>query len=616
MDLQITWLTLFFTLTVQVNCNSHLSKQDLELKGKAFPMCFTRKFSDFTCFWEAPVGQSYDFLYQTDEDEERRCNISQRQTAEGKIFHVCFFPSNVVFMFSSINIKMVDKDTNTTVYNDMLYVEDNCLLYPPSNISVHHTGKAGEILVKWPAPTEIIFKKLVLYELHYTSNALQDTVKLKKGSKCEHTLTSLVPGQLCTVQIRVKFTLADTSGQWSHWSHPVTVMVPQTAADIELKCHTSDLHRIRCQWNEERYGQANLHYQQTIRNIWGNWKTCEKIIASASQCVLYGEKCTMFQVYLNATFGLFNRTFYMDVFSMNNSIKTEPPGELKEEIIGERLCLRWLSPLPQISEHLLYQIRYQTQRENKWKIFTMQNPNTSTCLDVQASGHYTIQIKAIPNGLLYRGQWSDWSKPLTQQLIPQTGLLFLACGLFGFLISVVLFFSFSRTFKRLLWPPVPNLKNVLENILKDIDGEHWEPNIKLCDDEAPASVVEIMSDKEAQVMKKISWISNYSDFPHFQLAVDNKEEQGLEMSQEYVILKSSPVYDISNLNGNDYVYGLNASLDQLEEKVCCYSSLCSDTFSVSSTNILNHSYLAEIESLRTITGNYTNIEKVATAKDK
>ncbi|KAK3574725.1 hypothetical protein QTP86_015380, partial [Hemibagrus guttatus] len=440
----------------------------------------------------------------------------------------------------------------------------------------------------------------------------------KKGSKCEYTLISLVPGQLCTVQIRVKINFDDTGNHWSDWSHPVSVMVPQTAADIELKCHTSDLCQVHCQWNEEHYSHASLHYQQTDRNIWGNWKTCEKSNASANQCVLYGDECTMFQVYLNATFGLFNRTFYMDMFRMNNSIKTEPPGELKGEIIGERLCLRWLSPLPQISEHFMYQIRYQLQRESKWKLFTVQNPSTSICLDVQASGQYTMQIKAIPNGLLYGGYWSDWSKPLTKQLTSKTGLLFIVCVPFGLLISAVLFFCFSRyvnhKLKQVLWPPVPNLNNVLENFLKDIDGQHWEPNIKLNDDDAPASVVEIMSEKEAQVTKKTSWTSNCAYFPQYQLAVDKNEEQGLEMNREYVILKSSTVHNISSLNGNDYVYGLNPSLEQ---QVCYYSSLCSDTFSISTTNILNHSYLqAEIASLHTITGHYTNVEKVASAKEE
>lgn len=126
-----------------------------------------------------------------------------------------------------------------------------------------------------------------------------------------------------------------------------------------------------------------------------------------------------------------------------------------------------------------------------------------------------------------------------------------------------------------------------------------------------------MSEKNSEVMKKLTWTSNTPCFPQYQSTVDSNEEQGLEMSREYVILKSSPAQHISSLNGNDYVYGLNPSTDQLEEAVCCYSSLCSDTFLVSTTNMLNHSYLQpETGSLHIVVSHYSNLENVASAKDE
>lgn len=118
-------------------------------------------------------------------------------------------------------------------------------------------------------------------------------------------------------------------------------------------------------------------------------------------------------------------------------------------------------------------------------------------------------------------------------------------------------------------------------------------------------------------MKPPSWASNCPRFTQDQLAVDSNEKQGLEMSHEYVILKSSPVHDNSSLTGNDYVYRLNASLDQLDERAHGYISLCSDAFSTSTTNILNHSYLqAELGDPHTKTGHYTNLENVAPAKEE
>lgn len=49
------------------------------------------------------------------------------------------------------------------------------------------------------------------------------------------------------------------------------------------------------------------------------------------------------------------------------------------------------------------------------QFFTVENPGTSTCLDVQASCQYTIQVKTIPDGFFYSGQWSAWSELLTKQ---------------------------------------------------------------------------------------------------------------------------------------------------------------------------------------------------------
>lgn len=130
-------------------------------------------------------------------------------------------------------------------------------------------------------------------------------------------------------------------------------------------------------------------------------------------------------------------------------------------------------------------------------------------------------------------------------------------------------------------------------------------------------MVEIMSEKEAQVMKAPTWPSNCLYFTQYQLAVDSSEKQGPDMSRDYVILKSGPVHDLTSMTGNDYVYGLNASSDQLEERVCGYIPLCLDTFSASTNNILNHSYLqADARSLHTVPAHYTNLENVATCTEE
>lgn len=95
---------------------------------------------------------------------------------------------------------------------------------------------------------------------------------------------------------------------------------------------------------------------------------------------------------------------------------------------------------------------------------------------------------------------------------PYAGLPFIVCVLFGFIVMTVVLLSFFSRYARLvlrtnilalcpfhkkslrcdlccasnvffsklkqvLWPPVPNLNDVLENFLKDINDQHWVHHI-------------------------------------------------------------------------------------------------------------------------------------------
>ncbi|KAK1796695.1 hypothetical protein P4O66_009721 [Electrophorus voltai] len=596
------------------------------LSAEENPKCFTRNLVDFTCFWEALVGTSYDFIYITDEGESR-CNISQQDSEDSKVLHVCSFPPTDVYLFTITYVKVIDIHTNTTIYDCAISIEEHVLLYPPSNISFNLTGEAGQMLLMWSAPKEPkALHNQIEYEMHYSYRTSQGLLTWVDNSCCScHKLLSLHPGEKCTVKMRLKPSKSSSfRGHWSDWSPAITAMVPQPADSIELQCHTPDLHQIQCTWNEELYGNGNynLHYRQTKRNIWESWNICGKASVSAIQCVFYGDESTIFKVYLRVGFEPLSRTFYKDIAWMNKSIKTEAPGGLQEKIDGGRLCLRWSCPLPLISQHLMYEVRYQLQGETGWKDFTMRNAKTNTCLDIQTGSQYTIQVKAMPNGLFYRGQWSLWSKPLMVQLPPNTGSLFFACVLISLLLSIVFFSSFTiyiSKLKQFLWPPVPNLNEVLENFLKDINEQNWEPkfSVKMCDD-TPATVVEVMSESESQLMRKPSRASNCPLLmPQASMAADSIGEysqDGLEVSREYVTLNTNV---LPCLTGNDYVYSMNASPDLVGERLCCCSSSCSTTFSASTTSILNHSYLqSEFGRVNPPACHYTNLENTETARVK
>ncbi|XP_051986058.1 thrombopoietin receptor-like isoform X2 [Xyrauchen texanus] len=505
---------------------------------------------------------------------------------------------------SKQELSVVDMDTNIIVYSRNVSVEDQHVLYPPSNISLHPTGEVGQMLVQWKDPINIWNKQKPQYEIRYNSKHKQSTVKQVTGSP--HKLTSLAAGENCTLQMRVR----SGSKLWGDWSSPVTAVVPQSANDIKLRCHTPDLYQVLCKWSEELYdgGRYNLHYSQTNRNSWSSWKLCSKANDTVNQCVLYGEESTVYQVYLSTGQERFSRTFYMKTFSMNSSIKTEPPRGLQEQMVDGRLCLSWDPPLLIISQYLIYQIRYQLQGENEWKHFTVPSSKTSTCLDVQLGGQYIIQVNTQPDGSIYSGCWSDWSKQLTAtHLTPGKESIFFVCIPVALLIITFAFIYFFPKYfskvKQSMWPSVTNLNKVLESFLADISGSHWELTFnKQCDNTAAMSVLEILSERDAAVTEKPCKEATCLFLPErvFSVGEKNGEDfgEGLEMAQDYVILNTNEI--IPCFTGNDCVYK-DVSLSKLAtENLHSCLSACSTSFPECTTNILNHPYplLAEQSELQ------------------
>lgn len=537
------------------------------------------------------MGKSFYFLYKTDSSEEEiRCDVKQQplKNEEKKLLNLCDFPPSDVFLYVETQIRVIDIDTNSTVYSRNVSVEDQLLLYPPSNIMLRPTGEVGQMLVKWKPPEQLGGN--AVYEIHYHPQTKPNRNELVSGSSLK--LTSLVPGENCTLQMRVRPDGVSVKGFWSSWSSNVTAMVPQSADDIKLRCHTADLDQLLCEWSREIYeGKYNLHYKQTNRSSWGSWKVCLVEYSTVGQCMLYGEESTVYQIYLSTGLEPFDRTFYMKTFSMNSSIQTEPPRQLQAQTEGGRLCLNWDPPLLMISQYLMYKIQYQLHGDNGWKIFTVSSSKTSTCLDVQQGSEYTMQVKARPDGSNYSGFWSDWSEPLTVHLPSGKEWIFIVCvPLTLLIIALAVIYLFSRYFskvKQTLWPSVPNLNKMLESILTDINGSHWEPtfSIKQCEDDPYTSVVEILS--EAAVTGKPCKGSTCLSATERDFLVGEKREsfmEDLEIAQDYVLLKNNDT--IPCFKGNDYVYR-----DLAFEKLNCSPRTHLTIPPESTTNILNHSYL-------------------------
>ncbi|KAG9351011.1 hypothetical protein JZ751_024900 [Albula glossodonta] len=543
---------------------------------------------------------------------------------DSSVLHVCSFPTSDVYLFTLTHISVVEAGTNITAYDRFISVEDQVLLDPPKNVSLHITEKAEQLLVTWRIPAD--WRDKVQYELRYSYGLQQKTKQLKNTKSLVHRLESLLAGEVCTVQMRVAPKGYSINGHWSDWSQSAKAM-----------CNTPDLIKIQCQWNEQAYDEDSHYtlFYKLCSRVSSPWHECTQK-DDAAQCVFPGEESSAICVHVNSRPGSQSRIFYSEPFWMNNSVKTDPPQELRGEIEGGRLRLHWVPPFQNLSDYLVYRIRYHPQGEfpQGEKIVTLENSKTTTYLDVQAGSQYSIQIKAKPDGFVYNGFWSDWSNTFTVNVPSNTGALLVACIPFiTFFISVLLIATFSKYFSKIkqhLWPPVPNLDKVLEGFLIDINQncENKSFNIKQCYDDTIASAVEIVSEREALVGGKIlrepvACLTPEPETKERDTEEEEEEEEegteALEASQDYVTLNAEKLTPC--LRWNEYVYE-EGKTPSTGEEVLQMKCRCSHTMSSSfpsSTDIFNQSYLLLAgqtkEDLQMYTeginNQYTNLENMA-----
>ncbi|CAJ1061081.1 thrombopoietin receptor [Xyrichtys novacula] len=432
-------------------------------------------------------------------------------------------------------------------------------------------------------------------------------------SREECLLDQLVPGEEVKVQVRVKCAYNPDAGHWSGWSQPLRAVVPQSADDVSLMCFTSDLENFTCEWNGSRSDDQNefkLSYQMSHSDAlgWTDWTECLADWDLIDQCRFYGNQSRGVRVKLTSPAGPLSRTFYTDKFTLKKSIKTPPPSHVKAALEEDKLCLRWEAPLVSLSAHLQYEVGYQIRESEDWMTRRLNGPETSTCLGVPLGRHFSVKLRAKPDGSVYSGLWSDWSDVLTGDTPTDRGLLlilFVPVSVLLFaVILIFIFYSYHRKLKQYFWPPVPNLDKVLQGYLTEIKGQKWDPPIpaKQCFEETTSSLVEIMFADEISGSEKPSGESTQllrssdNDLPDLE---PTNEKRKSEEFPDYVTLNKDSV--ILCPKGNTYVYEQIGEKERLvieKELLQKCQSLCSESVFIPAcqdTNFLNHSYLAVAE---------------------
>ncbi|XP_022071660.2 thrombopoietin receptor [Acanthochromis polyacanthus] len=575
---------------------SHLSKEDvLLLKDEENPKCFTRTAEDFTCFFETADNGTYDLFYSVEGYPVQSCKMSVQRTEEGTFLHICSFPGSDVMLYADIYLEVLERTTNTSLYNRTVSVENHFLLDPPFDVTLHPNGQVGQLRVSWRTNSLKYWDTDKVYKIQFSSTHLgQKTQEVKKGE----VLNSLAAGEEVEVKIAVKCATNSAGGHWSSWSQPVRTVAPQSAVDISLTCYTSDLHKITCQWNASRYGAKNgyqLFYKTGLSEPlnWTKWTECQADGNFADLCSFSGVESRKVRVQLNSTSSPTSRTFYSEEFTLSNSVKTSAPDRLRVARDKDKLCLEWEAPLPSLSAHLQYEVDYRIKGAERWKM--IKDLETHACIEAPAGSQYSIKVRAKPTGSFYSGHWSDWSNVLTGDTPTNTDLLLMLCIPASMLVTAVILIFLLSTYlsklKQYFWPPVPNLEKVLQGYLMEINRQKWDPPVttKQCPEETTSSVVEIMSEEEVSGLGKPTEESRELLSPD---QVDGNPRA--EVFPDYVTLNKDSA--ILCPQRNSYVYDqvkgdseVGDELLQTRRCSCTEGSVCVPPCSCS--DFLNHSYL-------------------------
>ncbi|KAM9358421.1 thrombopoietin receptor [Symphorus nematophorus] len=514
----------------------------LLLKDEPNPKCFTRTEEDFTCFFETADSRTYDLFYVLRIHGKSRCEMSSQRTEEATFLHICSFPKDRVYLFDEYYLEVVERSTNTILYNRTVSVEDHSLLDPPYNVSLQKNGQAGQLQVSWKSNVDIYRTNYMKYMIRYSCKGLGEK---KKEAKEGDILDSLVPGEEVQVQVSAKCGMNQKAGHWSSWSDPAQAVVPQSADDISLLCYTSDLQNISCLWNGSRYGEENeykLFYKIGLSEAsgWTEWTECLPDRNLTDTCRFLGNESCKVKVKLSGTAGPLSRTFYTEEFTLAKRVKLLPPKHLRAVVENNRLCLKWEAPPPSLSVHLQYALKYQIRGEKAEMVRSL--PSSEPCLDVPTGSQYSVKLRAQPDGSIYSGYWSDWSDVVT--------------------------------------------------------GDIPADKAKQCFEETTSSVVEVMSEDEVSGLGKPSEESTQLLSPEGSFSSSKQVERspGTEFFPDYVTLNKDSI--ILCPKGNRYVEEQAgekegpAVKDELFQTCYCSStdgSVC--TPPCSGSDFLNHSYL-------------------------
>uniref|UniRef100_A0A8C6VI78 MPL proto-onco, thrombopoietin receptor n=1 Tax=Naja naja TaxID=35670 RepID=A0A8C6VI78_NAJNA len=543
--------------------------------------CFSRTFEDLTCFWDEPthVKGAYQFFYTYEGDKSRECALITMKNTDGNWRHICTFPENYygIQLFIELNVEVLDRVSNHTIFSQYLRVNTVGLIAPPTNVTVEWPGIAQQLLVNWMAPS-ISYADFLIYEVLYgveDSTQALFRIEVKNSQMCQ--LKNLLPGQQYHIQVRSKPDGLSLDGIWGPWSPAVTAETPHLPEAIGLHCFTPDLYQLHCHWNKKPLGSGPFHsllyWMESNSSITRGqtWHKCKKEDPDSCACTFQPSNTQYLSILVTISQSEQEVSYFKEPFKLYHVVHTAPPRILEASIDRNILRLEWAYPLEEIAEHMVYQIRYTVQDTLKWKILQVQYSNTSE-IHLATQDRYCLQLRTQPDGQKFCGDWSTWSELVCVEVPPGADSVIMIVAIALLLCAgLVLGLGFTclsnySSVKQKLWPSIPELQNVLDGFFKDNGKQQQQVNAlffnKMLEDVPLTCLLEVLSEKPLETpsfdplldmgsAEQAEWGTQPSSHQHY-MVLSSNNPQSSHHENEY--------FDDTNDNGNAFPQSLEHDL--------------------------------------------------------
>ncbi|XP_018422106.1 PREDICTED: thrombopoietin receptor [Nanorana parkeri] len=430
-------------------------------------------------------------------ESEEECDIRIQNGSPA--LYVC--EHDDVRLFNNLHVFIKDKSNNQILRQRTVQVEMLGIFPYPGNIRVTWDESREQMVVRWDPP-ESEFSFILQYEVQYWSEDSTDKQRKIVSGK-ELTLTQLMPH--LRYQLRVRTSWIGEHAIWGPWSD-VIMFESSGYSDISgLKCFTSDLTFVCCQWKEKTDIDLPPFQQVFYRYREEAWQSCKQVVTLKDcDCAFLARNDVTVSLKIKVPTEDGDRSlYYPKPFWVHHVVLPPVPRLQAQQLPGNILALSWSSPLPELEEHLMYQIRFSQDGEKTWTTLQVPGGVRNKTLSVVSGTSYVLQLRTAPGADKIQGFWSDWSARVTVKIPSSTEWIILAIALclLSLMVAVTcvcfkLPFLFSKL-KNKLWPPVPNLHRVLDTFLTEIQKQ-YQPNSafyeKTHEDVPQPSCLEILSE--------------------------------------------------------------------------------------------------------------------------